>query len=371
MRGLLLLSLLALCFASPYRPLNLKKFLKAPELMLDYEEDGNNSLPIFNRRNRAVTPSGFPYSICPFGCQCTLRVVQCSDLGLKSVPNDISTDTLMIDLQNNKITEIKENDFKGMNKLYALFLLNNKITKIHPKAFRSMTNLQLLYLSHNLLPQVPANLPKNILELRIHDNKIRKVQRDAFKGMRSLHVLEMSANPLENSGIEIGAFEGMSVLFLRIAEARLTAVPKDLPSSLSELHLDYNKIGKVEVEDFIRYKNLQRLGLGYNQIKTIENGSLASLPNIRELHLDNNKLKKVPPGLASLKYLQVVYLHANNITSVSVNDFCPSGSNVKKTPYSGISLFANPVKYWEVQPATFRCMSSRMGVHLGNFRRRK
>lgn len=32
----------------------------------------------------------------------------------------------------------------------------------------------------------------------------------------------------------------------------------DLPSSMTELSLDYNKISKVEVEDFIRYKNLQR-----------------------------------------------------------------------------------------------------------------
>lgn len=32
----------------------------------------------------------------------------------------------------------------------------------------------------------------------------------------------------------------------------------DFPSSITEMSLDYNKIAKVEVEDFIRYKNLQR-----------------------------------------------------------------------------------------------------------------
>lgn len=31
-----------------------------------------------------------------------------------------------------------------------------------------------------------------------------------------------------------------------------------LPSSLLELHLDDNKISAVELEDFIRYKNIQR-----------------------------------------------------------------------------------------------------------------
>ena len=57
-----------------------------------------------------------------------------------------------------------------------------------------------------------------------------------------------------------------------------------------------------------------RLGLGFNQIKSVENGSLASIPNLREVHLDNNKLKKVPPGLSSLKYLQV--------TCGSMLDYC-------------------------------------------------
>lgn len=50
---------------------------------------------------------------------------------------------------------------------------------------------------------------------------------------------------------------------------------------------------------------LCRLGLGFNQIKFVENGSFISTPNIREIHLDNNRLKKVPPGLTSLRYLQV------------------------------------------------------------------
>ncbi|TKS71431.1 Asporin Precursor [Collichthys lucidus] len=137
---------------------------------------------------------------------------------------------------------------------------------------------------------------------------------------------------------------------------------------MTELNLDYNKIIKVEIEDFIRYKNLLRLRLGFNQIKSVENGSFVTIPNVREIHLDNNRLKKVPPGLSSLRYLQVVFLHGNKISSVGVNDFCPSRPGIKKNLYTGISLFANPVKYWDIQPATFRCVSGRRGVQLGNFR---
>ncbi|XP_005987121.1 asporin isoform X2 [Latimeria chalumnae] len=396
MKELMLLSLLAFCSAKPFPSLKLMDFMLSNGIMLrdaekyalqnmgdimlrdtdddddDVDDADDNALFPTKRPpwlQPSPTPTGFLFPICPFGCHCALRVVQCSDLGLTSIPSNFPPDTLMIDLQNNRVREIKENDFKGLTSLYALFLVNNKISKVHPKAFWSTRKLQLIYFSHNQLTEIPLNLPKSLVELRIHENKISKIQKEAFKGMHSLHVLEMSANPLESSGIEPGAFDGMSVFYVRIAEAKLTSIPKDLPSTLYELHLDHNRISAVELEDFIRYKNLYRLGLGNNQIKAVENGSLANLPYIREIHLDNNKLRKVPPGLPELRYLQVIYLHANNIAKVGVNDFCPTRIRVKKAFYSGISLFSNPVKYWEIQPATFRCVSNGLGIQLGNFKK--
>ncbi|XP_040014650.1 asporin [Xiphias gladius] len=371
MRVFLLLCLLALGNAKPYQPINVMDFLKNYDIMMaDASDDDDDNDDIDADDNDDDNDFDDEDENCPASCHCSPRVVQCSDQGLISIPGKIPEDTVMIDLQNNDITEIKEDDFKGLHKLYGLFLINNKISKIHPKAFRNMDHLRLLYISYNLLTEIPANLPPNVIELRFHENKINRIQKDAFKGLMKLHVLELGANPLANSGIELGAFNGLSTLYIGIAEAKLNAVPKDLPSSITELSLDYNKISKVEVEDFIRYKNLQRLGLSFNQIKFVENGSLVSIPNIREIHMDNNRLKKIPPGLSSLRYLQVIFLHGNKINSVGVNDFCPIRSSVKKNLYTGISLFANPVKYWDIQPATFRCVTGRRGVQLGNFRKK-
>ncbi|XP_001362152.1 asporin [Monodelphis domestica] len=338
----------------------------------DEDEDDEDDNSLFPTR-QPIMPF-FPFDLfpsCPFGCQCYSRVVHCSDLGLTSVPSNIPFDTRMMDLQNNRIKEIKENDFRGLTSLYGLILNNNKLTKIHPKAFLPVPKLRRLYLSHNLLTEIPANLPKALAELRIHDNKVKKIQKEAFKGMTALHVLEMSANPLDNDGIDPAAFEGVTVFHIRIADAKLTSVPKGLPSSLLELHLDDNKISTVELEDFKRYKDLQRLGLGNNKIKDVENGSLANIPRVREIHLERNKLRKVPPGLPDLKYLQIIFLHHNNITKVGVNDFCPlaGAARKKKSLYSAISLFNNPVKYWELQPAAFRCVLSPLSLQLGNFRK--
>ncbi|XP_067399286.1 biglycan [Emydura macquarii macquarii] len=307
--------------------------------------------------------------LCPFGCHCHLHVVQCSDLGLRSVPRDIGPDTKLLDLQNNQISELRQDDFKGLHHLYALVLVNNKISRVHAKAFSPLHRLQKLYISKNLLAEIPRSLPPSLQELRIHDNRIRKVPKDVFRGLANVNCIEMGGNPLENSGFEPGAFDGLRLNYLRISEARLTGVPKDLPETLNELHLDHNKIQAIELEDLIRYGKLSRLGLGHNAIRMIENGSLAFVPALRELHLDHNRLPRVPPGLPGLRFLQVVYLHANNITQVGVNDFCPVGFGVKRAYYNGISLFGNPVPYWEVQPAAFRCVSDRLAIQFGNYKK--
>lgn len=74
-------------------------------------------------------------------------------------------------------------------------------------------------------------------------------------------------------------------------------------------------------------------------------------------------------GLSHPLCPQVVYLHTNNITKVGVNDFCPVGFGVKRAYYNGISLFNNPVPYWEVQPATFRCVTDRLAIQFGNYKK--
>lgn len=52
----------------------------------------------------------------PFAASCNISVYFS---GLSSIPSNIPFDTQMVDLQNNKIKEIKENDFKGLTSLYV------------------------------------------------------------------------------------------------------------------------------------------------------------------------------------------------------------------------------------------------------------
>ncbi|MGH0115669.1 UNVERIFIED_CONTAM: hypothetical protein FKN15_037992 [Acipenser sinensis] len=365
---ILLLLLATVAWAKPFRQTGFLDFM--------LEDEGSGKKEIDDKVEEESPPTERPDvpegAVCPFGCQCHLRVIQCSDLGLKNVPADIPSDTSLLDLQNNKITEIREFDFKNLKILHALILVNNKITTIHPKALIPMGKLQRLYLSKNFLKEMPVNMPKNLQELRIHENEIAKIKKSSFEGMTQVIVMELGTNPLKSVGIENGAFQDLKKLsYIRISDTNITAIPKGLPSSLSELHLDGNKITKVEAASLKGLNNLNKLGLSFNQISSVENATLVHVPHLRELHLDNNALVSVPPGLPEHKYIQariVIYLHNNKIAAVGTEDFCPPSYNTKKAMYSGISLFSNPVPYWEVQPITFRCVFDRSAIQLGNYR---
>lgn len=55
-----------------------------------------------------------------------VHVCVCLCSGLTEVPKNIPSDTKLLDLQNNRITELKENDFKGLANLYVRKIICNE-----------------------------------------------------------------------------------------------------------------------------------------------------------------------------------------------------------------------------------------------------
>uniref|UniRef100_UPI00358F6D58 decorin-like n=1 Tax=Myxine glutinosa TaxID=7769 RepID=UPI00358F6D58 len=306
-----------------------------------------------------------PEQTCPFTCQCQPKLIQCSNVRFEEVPEKLPAELEILDLQDNKITEIKDDDFSNLVDLEVLILRNNKISVIQPNALAPLVKLQRLYLSRNALTTIPPNIPPTIMELRLHDNYIEKIMKDSMKGLNHLICAVLGSNPLSGDAIAAGAFSDMAKLaYLRIAETNITSIPTGLPGSLKELHLDSNKIKQVKKGDFANLVNLIRLGLSANEIETVDDEAFKDLKHVKEIHLDSNQLTAVPPGLPDLKKLQTIFLHNNQISKLSNDSFCSLKRNYKRVMYTVISLHNNKLN--EIPQNTYSCLNGRGSLHLGN-----
>ncbi|XP_072315574.1 biglycan-like, partial [Eucyclogobius newberryi] len=129
MRVLVLLVLLSLGRSSPHEPRPVLDLIRDYETLmadqgdeLDTEETGEDMISDADEDDDEddddEDDNDDDEEDCPSGCRCSPGVVQCSDKGLISVPEKIPRDTVMLDLQNNDITKVQENDFKGLTALW-------------------------------------------------------------------------------------------------------------------------------------------------------------------------------------------------------------------------------------------------------------
>ena len=99
----------------------------------------------------------------------------------------------------------------------------------------------------------------------------------------------------------------------------LTEVPQNIPTSTTNLHLNYNNITKLKRNDFAQLTMLQSLWLQENCLTEIEDGAFNGLEKLEVLWLANNCLEELRDGmlsgLNSLKSLNLGYNKLSNIDS--------------------------------------------------------
>ncbi|KAF3703790.1 Toll-like receptor 13 Precursor [Channa argus] len=92
-------------------------------------------------------------------------------------------------------------------------------------------------------------------------------------------------------------------------KTKLTAVPRDIPSTVTGFDLSLNRISRIQISDFKNLLALEKLDLNFNNISQIDNGAFASLICLKTLNLNNNRLVKLGEdlfnGLTNLTELRV------------------------------------------------------------------
>ncbi|XP_077370032.1 mimecan-like [Festucalex cinctus] len=174
-----------------------------------------------------------------------------------------------------------------------------------------------------------------------------------------------------------------------------------LPKETAYLYSRFNKITKINNNDFADTTTLKRIDLSWNLITEIEDGAFSRLANLEELNLSENRLTKLPAlparlmtfnanfnklttqgvkstafkKLTRLSYLYlgnneltavphlpeslcIVHLHNNKIKTITDETFCQGNSSYYiRSNLNEVRLEGNPIQLWK-HPYSFICLHS-------------
>lgn len=181
---------------------------------------------------------------CQTVCACKWKggkqTVECIDRALITIPDNIDTNTQVLDMSGNNLQILPRDTFirTGLENLQKVYLRNCRLGQIDDEAFNGLTNLVELDLSHNLLTAVPSatlvHIP-SLRELTLASNPIQKIDGHIFKATDSLTKLDLSHCDIQT--IAPDAFKGLTVLHsLKLNGNKLSELRPRTIETLSKLH---------------------------------------------------------------------------------------------------------------------------------------
>ncbi|KAF6211370.1 hypothetical protein GE061_011882 [Apolygus lucorum] len=226
------------------------------------------------------------------------------DLGLSGnfltgVPDGITELRFLktLDLGENRITNIVNASFQGLDQLYGLRLIENSIVNVSKDAFSTLPSLQVLNLAYN---------------------KIKHVDKGAFGTSPTLHAIRLDGNQL----IDInGMFVNLpGLVWLNISDNQLQWFDYALiPQSLEWLDMHKNNVADLGNYWYEKRDNLQikMLDASFNRLTEINENSIPD--SVESLLLNDNLIKKVKPGTFQRKTnLSRVVLYANKLQNIDL-----------------------------------------------------
>ncbi|XP_029018719.1 leucine-rich repeat-containing G-protein coupled receptor 5-like [Betta splendens] len=260
---------------------------------------------------------------CPGRCRCGvdgLHRVDCSDLGLRQIPSNLSVFTSYLDLSMNNVTVLPSGALSSLHFLEELRLAGNDLSFIPRGAFAGLYNLKVLMLQNNQLRSVPA---------------------EAFHNLHNLQSLRLDANHI--SAVPAGCFSGLRALrHLWLDDNALSTVPVEALSELPALQamtLALNRISHVPDRAFSRLARLVVLHLNNNGIVSMGTKCFQGLQSLETLDLNHNSLLEFPMSIRSLTRLKELGFHSNNIQTIPEHAF--TGNPALTT----IFFYNNPIQF--------------------------
>ncbi|XP_022608050.1 vasorin isoform X2 [Seriola dumerili] len=274
-----------------------------------------------------IFPDGILSSACPNDCTCsTPESILCFLRRSSTIPKGVPSYTKSLYLFANGIEGLTAEDFDGMENLEMLDLSQNKLTELPDRVFEPLTSLRNLDLS---------------------SNQITHISEECFQGMALLERLYLYSNLIKT--IHPAAFNGLGhLLELKIQGNQLTSLPALSMPRLLLLDLRFNVLPTLGPSD-LQTPNLESLKLGGVGLTSLNKELIGSLKNLHELDISGNQLESFPSVLKETKGLIHLSLAGNPMGPLKVQDLQNLGE-LQDLDISSLSLQGLPEEFSQLFP---------------------
>lgn len=201
-----------------------------------------------------------------------------------------------IDLNGNKIKELKRSQFKGLRETESLDLSNNLIDKLDPSNLADLVKMGFCNLSRNSIPELKrGTFARNSLlqVLNLSHNKIKKLDANTFRGLRFMRRLYLSDNNITDVGR--GTFGSVTRIgTIDLARNLIKKIDYQMFNQLQFAEILDVSDNQVTLIEKLAFKDLYlaKVNLSHNQLSTIEPGAFENCANI-SLDLSYNELENI------------------------------------------------------------------------------
>lgn len=289
---------------------------------------------------------------------------------LQLVPADLPSTLQELKINENKLREIEENSFQGLNNLLTLEMEDNVLSEgnVSPFAFNPLTQLTYLRLGRNHFRTIPQGLPSSLLELHLENNRIEEISDSIFNQTTNLNLISLRHNRLDESRIApLAWINHKNLESIDLSHNQMYLVPSYLPRSLVHLVLVGNQIERIPGYVFAHMEpGIEYLYLSYNKLdeEAVEPESFfGAYDSMIELCLDHNQLTNVPSGINEMMSLHFLRLNNNNIRNFAEDSICDP-LNVDDSHIVTLRLENNYIDPRKISPTAFSCVRSYSSVVL-------
>ncbi|KAH8408581.1 hypothetical protein KR215_007912 [Drosophila sulfurigaster] len=267
----------------------------------------------------------------------------------------IGANALMrLDLSYNRIMVLSENTFCGLPILNKLQLNGNRLTELHKDIFKDNEYLESISLEGNLLTYIEPevfNRMRRIKEVNLSHNKLLRVHPDMFSEASNLESLLLAVNSLRafqltdksivhQLHLDYNQLTNLTINATRFVRANynnISEIYMHQTLQLETLELRNNRL--TSIANITNMTALLHLDVSYNPIGPIGVSTFDQLKRLRNLYLRSNGIRELEFGMFSKqKYLEILDLSFNNLSSLNLDLFVPYLTNLKQFFVDGNSL---------------------------------